>query len=183
VRLIQGSQLQEVTLVHMTEQPPATEPPPVSYFERLRTPWWFYPASVGVAVLLGAEFALAVSGWVTWVPLLILLPAGLLVVWRMSSGRVAVTDSAVIAGDQQVSLAQLDRAIGLSATELRRLVGRHGDPTSFVFIRSWIGPGVQLIIRPQESSDPYDTVPYWVLSTRHPERLLAALSAASVPIA
>jgi hypothetical protein len=167
----------------MSEQPPESELPPVSYLERLRTPWWFYLTSVGVGLLLGAEFALAVSGWVTWVPLFILLPAGLLVVWRMSSGRVAVTDTAVLAGDQQIPLGQLDRAIGLSATELRRLVGRHGDPTSFVFIRSWIGPGVQLVIRQDESTDPYDSVPYWVVSTRHPERLLAALSAASVPTA
>jgi hypothetical protein len=170
----------------MTDQPPGTKGQPVTegahYFERLRTPWWFYLAAVAVALLLGAEFALAVSGWITWVPLLILLPCLLAVVWRMSSGRIAVTDTELIAGDQQLALGDIDRAVGLSATELRRLVGRHGDPTSYVFIRSWIGPGVQLVIDPDATSDPDDNVPYWVVSTRHPERLLAALSAASVRI-
>jgi hypothetical protein len=169
----------------MSDQPPATERQPVNeaarYVERLRTPWWFYLAAIAVALLLGAEFALAVSGWITWVPLLILLPCLLAVVWRMSSGRLMVTDTAMFAGDRRLELSHVERAIGLSPTELRRLVGRHGDPTSFVFIRSWIGPGVQLVVDPEVSGDSDDTVPYWVVSTRHPERLLAALSAASVP--
>jgi hypothetical protein len=154
------------------------------YYERLRTPWWFYFVAVLVAVLLGAEFALAVSGWVTWVPLLILLPASVLVVWRMSSGRIEVTDSELLAGDRALPLRSVERAIGLSGTELRRLVGRHGDPTAFVFIRSWIGPGVQLVLANDKGRDPADSEPYWVVSTRHPGRLLAGLAAAaSIPTA
>jgi hypothetical protein len=165
----------------MTDQPPrsaATE----GYLERLRTPWWWYLAGVAVAALLGAEFAFAVSGWITWVPFGLLFIASFFVVWRLSSGRVAVTGHALTAGDSQLDLRQVTQAISLSATELRRLVGRHGDPIAHVFIRSWIGPGVQLVLQ-RPSSDDADSVPYWVVSSRHPERLLAALQAASVPIA
>jgi len=187
----------------MTAEPPAGMSG--TYFERLRTPIWFYPSAVAVAILLGAEFAFAVKGWITWIPLLILLPACVLVVWRMSSGRVQVGDGLLLAGDQQLPLERVHRAIGLSPTELRRLVGRHSDPTAFVFIRSWIGPGVQLVLRPPAGdSSPHDQAapgadssssgetepgtdarqaPYWVVSTRHPDRLLDTLAAGSVPIA
>jgi Protein of unknown function (DUF3093) len=162
----------------------------VGYFEQLRTPWWWYLASVGVSVLLGLEFAVAISGWIAWVPFAIVLPAGLLVVWRLSSGSVAVDGDTVRAGERSVAIAEIDQAIGLSPTELRRLVGRHSNPLAFTYIRSWVGPGVQLVLRPPTGKQPADEPqadepqaderipePYWVLSTRHPDRLLAALGA------
>ncbi|HEY2041622.1 MAG TPA: DUF3093 domain-containing protein [Jatrophihabitans sp.] len=189
----------------MIESPPVVAGT-VHYTERLRTPWWWYPMAIVVAVLLGFEFALAVSGWIGWIPLIILLPVCVLIVWRFSSGRVRLIGSTVSAGDELLDLSQVSQAIGLSATELRRLVGRHADPTAFVFIRSWVGPGVQLVLQPgaahggdqhgeqdeqdeqstedvAEQSDPADIVPYWVVSTRHPDRLLASLAEQSVPVA
>jgi hypothetical protein len=41
-----------------------------------------------------------------------------------------------------------------------------------VLHRSWIGPVVRI-----ETRDPARPVPYWVVSTRHPEQLVAALGA------
>jgi hypothetical protein len=175
-------------------QKPPARPSDATYLERLRTPWWWYLGAIAVAVLLGAEFALAVSGWLSWVPLLILLPACLLVVWRLSSGQVAVVGAELWAGDRKLRLADLDRVIPLTPGELRRLVGRHSDPTAFVFIRSWVGPGLQLVLkRPEDVSGPTDQPiepsalaseggapelpPYWVISTRRPARLIAALEA------
>ncbi len=95
----------------------------------------------------------------------------------MSSGRVQVVGAQLVAGDRQLDLALVDVAINLSATELRRLVGRHADPSAHTFIRSWVGPGVQLLVHDQP-----DGAPYWVVSTRHPDRLLAVLAAAAVPV-
>jgi Protein of unknown function (DUF3093) len=202
-----------------THQPRQAGPasPPSGYFERLRTPWWWYLAAVAVSMLLGLEFAVAISGWIAWVPFAILLPASLLMVWRLSSGSVSVDGAIVRAGDRTVPAADVEQAIDLSATELRRLVGRHSDPLAFTYIRSWVGPGVQLVLRPPEESQladrrstsrrltgeladrrstsrrltgelpdaeqddpPTERVPepYWVVSTRHPDRLLAAIDAA-----
>jgi hypothetical protein len=50
------------------------------------------------------------------------------------------------------------------------VVGREGDPAAFVAVRPWIGPGVQLWL-----DDANDPTPYWVVSTRHPDQVLAAL--------
>jgi hypothetical protein len=157
-------------------EPPADRPGPAAYSEQLRTPWWWYLGAIAVAVLLGAEFALAVSGWISWVPGAILVPLCVGVVWRLSSGRVAVSGGRVIAGEDELALADIRTAVGLSSTELRHLVGRHSDPVSHTFVRSWVGPGVQLILAKDSA------VPYWVVSTRHPDRLLAALGAASIPL-
>jgi len=160
--------------------------PGSGYTEQLRTPWWWYLGAVGVALLLGAEFAVAVPGWLAGVPLLLLLPAGLLFVRRLSAGRITVTEGRVVAGDRSVPVADIEQAIDLTAQELRRLIGRHSDPLAFTYVRSWIGPGVQLVLQapaaPLEPDDRYPE-PYWVLSTRHPDRLLAALDAATAPSA
>jgi hypothetical protein len=183
---------------------PATHQPgqvrPAGYHERLRTPRWWYLGGVGVAILLGLEFAVAISGWVAWAPFALLLPGALLTVWRLSSGSVTVDGATLRAGERSVAVTEIEQAIDLSPTELRRLVGRHSDPLAFTYIRSWVGPGVQLVLRPPagppqragepapgEPADPRQDdavpaerlpVPYWVVSTRHPDRLLAALQAA-----
>lgn len=151
------------------------------YFERLRTPWWWYLGAVGVSALLGLEFAVAIRGWVAWAPFAILLPTSLLVVRRLSSGRIAIDGATLLAGDRSLTLAEVEQVIDLNATELRRLVGRHSDPLAFTYIRSWIGPGVQLVLRPPVDPRPAERYPepYWVVSTRHPDRLLAAIGAAT----
>lgn len=172
---------------------------PAGYVEQLRTPWWWYLAGVGVALLLAAEISVVLPGWWGWIPVLVLLALAVLLVRRMSSGRIAVAGGAVRAGDRTLPVADIEQAIDLTPVELRRLVGRHGDPSAFTFVRSWIGPGVQLVLRPAaerspggpESAgpDPANSAgerypePYWVLSTRHPDRVLAALDAATAPSA
>lgn len=164
-----------------TRQPRPARPagPDAGYFERLRTPWWWYLAAVGVALLLGLEFAVAFSSWLAWLPLALLVLGGLLVVRQLSSGSVSVHAGALQAGDRTVPVADIAQAIDLSPTELRRLVGRHSDPLAFTYIRSWVGPGVQLVLRPP-ADPPTERLPepYWVVSTRRPDQLLAALAAA-----
>jgi hypothetical protein len=169
-----------------------TRPAPqqAGYFERLRTPWWWYLVAVAVSALLGLEFALLIYGWAAWVPFAILLVTSLLVVRRLSSGSVTVDGATLRAGEHSLALAEVEQVIDLNAAELRRLVGRHSDPLAHTYIRSWIGPGVQLVLRPPADPQPADPqptdsqpaeryrVPYWVVSTRHPDRLQAAIQSA-----
>jgi hypothetical protein len=87
----------------------------------------------------------------------------------------------VIAGERSLPVAEVDRSYRLSYAELRRLVGRHGDPLAFTFIRPWVGPGVQLVLAgaaADSAAAESRREPYWVLSSRHPDRLLAAVEAA-----
>ena len=166
----------------MTGQSDRTSQQP-AYRERLYTPWWWYGAALVVALLLGTEVGVAVPTPWSWVVMALLVLVSLGFVWRFSAGIITVTETTLTIGESKLLLADVQRAIRLSATELRRLVGRHSDPTAEVFVRSWIGPGLQLVLRIDgtvNAVDPDHRVPYWVVSTRHPDRLLAALSAAAV---
>ena len=49
-------------------------------------------------------------------------------------------------------------------------LGRQLDPAAFVLHRNWVGPMVLLVL-----DDPDDPTPYWLASSRHPDRVLSAL--------
>ncbi len=160
------------------------------YRERLWTPWWWYPAGMVVGVLLGAEFVFVVPTWLSWLPIVLSLLGSVLVVWRISSAKVVVRDGQLIAGDRSLALTEIVQAIDLTETELRRVDGRHGDPLAFNFIRGWVGPGVQLVLAQPELvedvEEDYDEdaplprlpEPYWLVSSRHPRKLITAIDAA-----
>ena len=44
------------------------------------------------------------------------------------------------------------------------------DPAAFVLHRTWVGPMVLVVL-----DDPDDPTPYWLISSRDPEKLIAAL--------
>ncbi|MBD0322363.1 MAG: DUF3093 domain-containing protein, partial [Aldersonia sp.] len=49
-------------------------------------------------------------------------------------------------------------------------LGRQLDPAAYVQHRAWVKQMVLVVL-----DDPDDPTPYWLVSTRHPDRLLAAL--------
>ena len=49
-------------------------------------------------------------------------------------------------------------------------LGRQLDPAAYVLHRGWVGPMVLLVL-----DDADDPTPYWLVSCRHPERVLSAL--------
>lgn len=149
------------------------------YREKLRTPWWWYPLALAVAILLAAEFHIAGFALTDWIPFSTLLPFSVIVVWWLGRSRLTISprdgggssDSGELSiRDARLPLQFVSGAVALDARTLRRLIGREGDPSAFVAIRPWIGPGVQV-----QLDDPDDPTPYWVISTRHPDRVAALL--------
>lgn len=138
----------------------------------LRTPWWWYLVGLFVASLLAAEFRIAGFHLTVVLPFSILLPLAVLIVWWMGHNRVEVVDGELRVRGARLPLSVVSGVIALDEPTLRRVVGREGDPAAFVAIRPWIGPGVQLWL-----DDPDDPTPYWIVSTRHPERLVPVLRA------
>jgi hypothetical protein len=150
---------------------PGRRPPQTAGFdERLRTPWWWYPAGLAVAAVLAAQFFLADRGLKVWLPYLIMCPIAVVVVWWIGRDRVRVAKGELFVREAHLPVAAIESVVALDAATLRRVVGREGDPSAFVAIRPWIGPGVQVVL-----DDPDDPTPYWVVSTRHPDRLIRAL--------
>lgn len=139
----------------------------VTYRERLRTPWWWYPVGLAVATVLAAEFHVSGLRLTDWIPFCTLLPLSVLIVWWLGRARVEIRDDELRVRGAHLPLRYVSGVVGLDARTLRRVVGREGDPSAYVCIRPWVGPGVQFWL-----DDPDDPTPYWVVSSRHPEDLV-----------
>ena len=144
----------------------------MSYRERLRTPWWWYFVGLGVASLLAAEFHIAGFRLTDWIPFGTLLPLSVVIVWWLGHSSLEISDGELRIRGAHLPLEYVSGSVALDAGTLRRVVGREGDPAAFVSIRPWIGPGVQLWL-----DDPDDPTPYWIVSTRHPQRVVELLRA------
>jgi hypothetical protein len=149
------------------ESPASREP---AYRESLRTPWWWYPVALFVSALLAAEFHIAGYALTDWIPFLTLVPFALIVVWWLGRGKLTISAEELTIRGARLPLHFVSGAVALDARTLRRVIGREGDPSAFVSIRPWIGPGVQV-----QLDDPDDPTPYWIISTRQPGRVAAML--------
>jgi hypothetical protein len=145
----------------------------VTYRETLRTPWWWYIVAIGVACLLAAEFHISGLRLTDWIPYCTLVPLSIAIVWSLGRTRLEVSDGELRVRGAHLPLEYVSGAIALDGQTLRRVVGREGDPAAFVSIRPWIGPGVQVWV-----DDEDDPTPYWIVSTRTPDRLVTAVRAA-----
>jgi Protein of unknown function (DUF3093) len=153
---------------HRSETP--SSPGDVVYRESLRTPWWWYIVAVFVASLLAAEFHIAGLRATDWIPYLVLLPLSVVIVWSLGRGALEVSAGELRVRGAHLPLTYVSGAVALDPRTLRLVVGREGDPAAFVAIRPWIGPGVQLWL-----DDADDPTPYWVVSSRDPQRLVQTI--------
>jgi DUF3093 family protein len=151
----------------------ATARPADSYRETLWTPWWWYVVAVGVACLLAAEFHISGLPLTDWIPFGVLVPLSALLVWWLGHSRLEVADGELRVRGAHLPLLYVSGSIALDRETLRRVVGREGDPAAHLSIRPWIGPGVQVWV-----DDEDDPTPYWIVSSRHPDRLVTAIRAA-----
>jgi hypothetical protein len=62
-----------------------------AYEETLRTPWWWYLVSAGVASLLAAEFHISGLPLTDWIPWCTLLPLSVALVWWIGRSRLEVS--------------------------------------------------------------------------------------------
>jgi hypothetical protein len=126
--------------------------------------------ALAVAAILAAEFHVADESLTDWIPYCTMLPLSVIIVWSLGHSELRVADGQLLVRGARLPLRYVSGVVALDARTLRRVVGREGDPMAFISIRPWIGPGVQFQI-----DDPEDPTPYWIVSSRHPDRLVAAL--------
>lgn len=143
----------------------------LEYRERLRTPWWWYPLGLAVASILAAEFHIGGYALTDWIPWTVLPLLAVTVTWSLGRSELTISGGELRIRGAHIPLTFVGQAVRLDQRSLRRLVGRDGDPLAFVSIRPWIGPGVQVLL-----DDVDDPTPYWVVSSRHPDRLVALLN-------
>ena len=69
------------------------------------------------------------------------------------------------AGVAHLPVSLVGRVDVVTGEAKREALGPQLDPQAFVLHRPWVGPVVRI-----EVLDPDDPTPYWVISTRRPER-------------
>jgi Protein of unknown function (DUF3093) len=95
----------------------------------------------------------------------------------IGSPRIEVTDSMLIAGRASLPLPNVGEATGFTGAAATVQRGPQLDARAWLVIRGWISPVVKV-----EVLDASDPTPYWIVSTRHPNDLVAALAKAKAPI-
>jgi hypothetical protein len=141
-----------------------------AYDERLVAPplWWV--GGIGVAVLLAAGIHSGGSGARAVVPYVVLplLVVGTLV--RSSRGRVRVADGMLHVPGARIPLTHVGAVTALDREGTRRVRGPLAEPRAYVATRAWLPQSVRVQVE-----DPEDDTPYWVVGTRDPQALAAAL--------
>jgi hypothetical protein len=145
----------------------------VEYSERVVAPvWWWLVALLGAGVLwpvlgvaIGWWWGLAAAAAVFVVIAAVLL-AG--------STKIIVDGTGLRVGRAWIEHRYIAGCRPLDAEQTRARRGREADARAYLALRSYLPTAVEV-----ELDDPADPVPYWLISSRHPERLADALITAS----
>jgi hypothetical protein len=139
--------------------------------ERLYVPWTWWPVLIAI-VLFGTLEVGSGFSYVVLVPVAIFL-FGFFIVPLALSGRqrVMLRDGVLYAGKDELPVMQMTTLVALDRAETRLRLGPQADPAAHTVVRGWVGSSVMMRL-----ANP-DPVPYWVVSSRHPEELLSAIKA------
>ncbi|MCK0177529.1 MULTISPECIES: DUF3093 domain-containing protein [Mycobacteriaceae] len=157
----------------MSDTRAATET--VRYRERLSVPWWWWLPGLGLAAVIAYEVNLGIEGLPDWLPYAVLLPVAAVVLTWFGRAEVRVVggpqdDAQLWVGPAHLPVSVIERTAEVPKTAKSAALGRQLDPAAYVVHRAWVGTMVLLVL-----DDPDDPTPYWLVSTRHPDKVLAAL--------
>jgi hypothetical protein len=144
------------------------------YHERLRVPvsWWLL--GLAVVALLGTELA-AGLGWAVALGIYAVMGGGwAAVLLSLGRARVEVAGGELRAGRHRLPLAGAGEVTALDEAQARALRGPRGDPAALVLMRPYLRTAVYVHQASGRGSGP----PYWLIGTRHPVALAAAIEAA-----
>jgi hypothetical protein len=144
----------------------------IRYRERLWPSFgvWFGTAfvlmmiDVAVGAGLGIPTGLAVT----------VLTAAAAGYWLVSaSPTITVTDEQLSAGRAHIALTYIDNVTALTSEQARNATGRDANGLTYLVTRGWVTTAVRFDI-----TDDADPTPDWIVGTRRPQELAAALEQA-----
>ncbi|KJC65395.1 Protein of unknown function [Agreia bicolorata] len=141
-----------------------------SYRERLWPSIWIYLATA--LVIPASILVLAPVNLTAGIIAAAVLFIGLTGIFIVLAPVIEVKDGMLIAGKAQIPLELLGTPSifkGGAATLQR---GQRLDARAWLCLRGWVDPVIKIPLE-----DPDDPTPYWLVSSRNPEGLAAALSA------
>jgi hypothetical protein len=143
------------------------------YRERLFAPplWWVVGMitflTFGAVVWTGFDLAVTIAVFAVLV--------GTVAAFLLNWGRVTieVSDGQLRAGRDVLPLSTAGEVRPMDEDQATALRGPRADPTAYTLIRPYLRCAVYV-----EVIAPDDPRPYWLLATRHPEELAAAIESA-----
>ncbi len=137
-----------------------------------RSPWpiwlWLFLLFLAASLALAVWAALG-TRWGSITMLVQLL--GLIYLSQRTVLAIEVSESQLRVGDAHIDRKYLGNVVALTTEEMRQCRGPLSDPAGFMALRFWISTGVKVEIK--DSSDP---TPYWLISSKKAQPLVAALS-------
>jgi hypothetical protein len=138
---------------------------------------WPSPGMWLIVLGLGASFGLVVARYSdTWA--LVTLVASTVVIAALllaSTPLVGVVDGMFVAGRARIPVELTGAVDVLDADGMRQAHGPELDARAYLCLRGWVTPGLRVHL-----VDPEDPTPYWLVSSRRPAGLAAAVQAARV---
>ena len=141
-----------------------------SYREHLRVPvsWWLL--AVPCVAILGAEIYAGFGGFIPPLVDAVFAAAvvGFLLAW--GAATIEVADGTLRAGGATLPLSRAGDVMALDEKQAALLRGPRGDPAAHLMLRPYLKRAVYIAL-----ADPGSGVPYWLVATRHPAELAAAI--------
>lgn len=141
--------------------------------ERLTVPvaWWVLAALFAVSMLAAIGFYLG-PAWGIGVAVVSMGAAAL--IFTTMGVVVSVDDTELRIGRAVIERSYVGTVTALDAAATERRGGVEADARAHLVLKPYIRTAVEVVL-----DDPDDPVPYWLVSSRRPARLAAALAGAT----
>lgn len=131
---------------------------------------------VAAAALIAASIHLGYPGVRAWLPYVITISLAVALVLQLSRTRIRIVgtkpEGELWVADAHLPLRFVGAVDVVDKKDKRQALGPGLDPAAYLVHRGWIGPLVRVWLDDQD-----DPTPYWLFSTRHPERVAELLRA------
>lgn len=142
-----------------------------SYRERLWPALWVFAAIT--LVIPATLLVFWPINFVVGIVVAAVFYAGCVALLLIAAPTIEVTASEFRAGSARVPLTFVGETSSHRGSDATLERGQRLDARAWLLVRGWVNPIAKVQI-----TDPADPVPYWLVSSREPEKLVAALEAA-----
>ena len=139
------------------------------YREVIRAPFWL------IAFVYFLFLSMVLSIWAALGNTPALVTFAVLTVWIIflyfqTSLNIRVDESYLYVGAAKIEHKYIGATSALNTSELKLVRTRDADPSAYLAIRFWASKAVKV-----EVMDSRDATPYWLISSKNPQRLVEAL--------
>ncbi|MFZ4895831.1 DUF3093 domain-containing protein [Plantibacter sp. Mn2098] len=141
------------------------------YRETLWPSIWVFAALA--LVIPATMLVLAPVSFIVGVIGAVVLYAGCVGIAVLGAPRIEVQNGILRAGRASIPVERLGETVEYDGEAAKQQRGPRLDARAWLLIRGWVSPVVKVAV-----VDDDDPTPYWLLSTRYPDRLAAAIATA-----